>query len=160
ASNELLHSDTSNTSDEDSSDTENCNSLTSNSQTQKTTNQIHPPVRCKYCPKKYKRELATRMQKHTNICINAPESAKTIKTKANFQQINLVNNPELKTRQNVMDNYISIDRMDRNKLLDLEYKFAKAMEFFHALRPSFRIPNYAKLSGELLNKVYEDVKKE
>ncbi|CAG8529634.1 17631_t:CDS:2 [Cetraspora pellucida] len=105
--------------------TENCNSLTSNSQSQKATNQIYPSVRCKYCPKKYKHGLA--MQKHTNICINASELAKTIKTKANFQQINLVNNLELKTKQNVMDNYISIDRINHNELLDLEYKFAKAV---------------------------------
>ncbi|CAG8831324.1 34697_t:CDS:2, partial [Gigaspora margarita] len=53
-------------------------------------------------------------------------------------QVNLVNNSELKIRQNIIDNYVSIDRMDRNELLDLEYKFAKA----------------------LLNKVYEDVKNE
>ncbi|CAG8443225.1 13984_t:CDS:2, partial [Dentiscutata heterogama] len=39
-------------------------------ETQKKTNQPHPPVKCKYCPKKYKHGLATHMQKHTNICSN------------------------------------------------------------------------------------------
>ncbi|CAG8644031.1 278_t:CDS:2 [Dentiscutata erythropus] len=96
------------------------------------------------------------MQKHTNSCINAPESAKTIK--ANSQQVNLVNNPELKTRQGVIDNYVYVDKIDCNKLLDLEYKFAK-IKFFHTLRSSFKISNYVKLFGELLNKVYEDIKK-
>ncbi|CAG8833282.1 133_t:CDS:1, partial [Gigaspora margarita] len=40
---------------------------------------LHPPVKCKYCPKKFEHGLATCMQKHTNSCINAPKLAKTIK---------------------------------------------------------------------------------
>ncbi|CAG8496774.1 7166_t:CDS:2, partial [Racocetra fulgida] len=67
------------TSSNDEDDTEDFVSSSSNTQDQKGAKKLHPPVKCKYCPKKFKRGLATRMQSHTNNCYNAPESAKTIK---------------------------------------------------------------------------------
>lgn len=66
------------TSSNDEDETEEFDSSSMNTQVQ-GSKKLHPPVKCKYCPKKFKRGLATRMQKHTNSCINAPESAKTIK---------------------------------------------------------------------------------
>ncbi|CAG8474522.1 17967_t:CDS:2 [Cetraspora pellucida] len=163
SSNESFHS---NSSDENSSDIKDSISSPTSTQTQKNINNPHPPVKCKYCPKKYKCGLATHMQKHTNSCVNASELAKTTE-KANSQQVNQVNNLELKTKQAIMNNYVNIDKMDRNELLDLEYKFAKAVfasgipfnafqnlfwtEFFYALRLSFKIPNNIKLSEATLD---------
>ncbi|CAG8825862.1 7990_t:CDS:2, partial [Cetraspora pellucida] len=164
SSNESFHS---NSFDENSSDIKDSISSPTSTQTQKNINNPHPPVKCKYCPKKYKCGLATRMQKHTNSCVNASELAKTTK-KANSQQVNQVNNLKLKTKQAIMNNYVNIDKMDHNELLDLEYKFAKAVfaskipfnafqnlfwtEFFYTLRPSFKIPNNIKLSEDNYNK--------
>lgn len=64
--------------------------------------------------------------------------------------------------------------MDHNEILNLDYKFAKAVyssgiplstfknpfwiEFFNALRPSFQIPSRDRLSTGLLENLYEDVK--
>ncbi|CAG8830212.1 9351_t:CDS:1, partial [Cetraspora pellucida] len=66
-----------NSSDENSSDIEDSISSPTSTQTQKNINNPHPPIKCKYCSKKYKHGLATRMQKHTNSCVNAPKLAKT-----------------------------------------------------------------------------------
>ncbi|CAG8561212.1 2106_t:CDS:2, partial [Scutellospora calospora] len=70
---------------------------------------------------------------------------KTIKN-TNFQQLNLINQFEQRTKQRVINNFI--DKMNYNELLNLEYKFARVV--FAS----------TKLSEELLNKVYEDIKKE
>ncbi|CAG8616065.1 21541_t:CDS:2, partial [Gigaspora margarita] len=129
--------------DEDDTEEEFASSST-NTQAQ-GSKKPHPPVKCKYCPKKFKCGLATRMQKYTNNCTNVPESAKTVK-KPNLQDSNLM--------QGTIENYI--DRMDHNEILNLDYKFTKAVyasglplstfknpfwiEFFHALQPSFQIP--------------------
>ncbi|CAG8675722.1 4046_t:CDS:2 [Dentiscutata erythropus] len=67
------------TSSNDKNDTEDFVFSSSNTQDQKGTKKLHPPVKCKYCSKKFKCGLATRMQSHTNNCYNASESAKTIK---------------------------------------------------------------------------------
>ncbi|CAG8815607.1 13497_t:CDS:1 [Gigaspora margarita] len=76
----------------------------SSTSTQKNTTKPHPPVKCKYCPKKYRRGLATRMQKHTNDCLNAPELAKTIK-KPKLKDSNLTNIFE-SNKQSTIENYI------------------------------------------------------
>ncbi|CAG8453563.1 6670_t:CDS:2, partial [Dentiscutata heterogama] len=81
----------------------------------------------------------------TNTCSNVLDSAKTIK-KTNSQHLNTINLFKLKTKQGIIDNYVN--KIYYNEILDLEYKFARAV--FAS----------AKLSEELLNKVYEDVKKE
>ncbi|CAG8841530.1 26708_t:CDS:1, partial [Gigaspora margarita] len=78
--NKSSHSDSS---DEHSSDIEDSISSLTSIQIQKNANKSYPPVKCKYCSKKYKYRLATRMQKHTNSCTNAPELAKITK-KANL----------------------------------------------------------------------------
>ncbi|CAG8738243.1 12486_t:CDS:2 [Gigaspora margarita] len=56
-------------------------------------------------------------------------TTKTTK-KNNFRQVNQINNLKLKTKQVVMDNYININKMNYNKLLDLDYKFAKVVFTF------------------------------
>ncbi|CAG8600812.1 10841_t:CDS:2 [Dentiscutata erythropus] len=60
-------------------DTEDFISSSSNTQDQKGAKKLYPPVKCKYCPKKFKYRLATHMQSHTNNCSNASKSVKTIK---------------------------------------------------------------------------------
>ncbi|CAG8742463.1 17959_t:CDS:2, partial [Racocetra fulgida] len=75
------------TSSDDKDETEEFDSSSINTQVQ-DSKKLHPLVKCKYCLKKFKRRLATHMQKHTNSCINALESAKTIK-KPKLQNLNL-----------------------------------------------------------------------
>src|SRR5205085_8124182 len=64
-----------------------------------------------------------------------------------------------------------IDRMSEKEQEDLEFQLAQALfsagvpfafvenpliiQFFHCLRPSFKLPNRRKLADELLNDVYE-----
>ncbi|CAG8738973.1 10122_t:CDS:1, partial [Racocetra fulgida] len=67
------------TSSNDEDDIEDFVSSSTNTQDQEGSKKLHPPVQYKYCSKKFKRRLATRIQKHTNNCLNAPESAKTTK---------------------------------------------------------------------------------
>ncbi|CAG8480160.1 17374_t:CDS:2 [Cetraspora pellucida] len=163
--NELSQLDScSETSSNNEDDTEDVVSSSTNTQDQESPKKLHPPVQCKYCFKKFKCGLATRMQNHTNDCLNAPELAKTIK-KPKLQDSNLI-------QQSTIVSYV--DRMDHNEITNLDYKFAKAIyalgiplntftnpfwvEFFNALRPSFKIPNRDKLSTGLLENVYEDIK--
>ena len=67
-----------------------------------------------------------------------------------------------------------IDRMSEKEQEDLEFQLAQALfsagvpfafvenpliiQFFHCLRPSFKLPNRRKLADELLNDVYDEVK--
>ena len=67
-----------------------------------------------------------------------------------------------------------IDRMSEKEQEDLEFQLAQALfsagvpfafvenpliiQFFHCLRPSFKLPNRRKLADELLNNVYDEVK--
>ncbi|CAG8817731.1 39407_t:CDS:2 [Gigaspora margarita] len=64
-----------------------------------------------------------------HLCANVHKLAKTTK-KDNFRQVNQINNLKLKTKQVVIDNYININKMNCNKLLDLDYKFAKVVFTF------------------------------
>ncbi|CAG8546078.1 20273_t:CDS:2 [Gigaspora rosea] len=128
------------TSSNDKDDTEDFVSSSSNTQDKKGAKKLHRPVKCKYCPKKFKRGLATRMQSHTNNCLNAPESAKTIK-RLKLQDSDL-------TQQTIYTSGIPLST----------FKNPFWVEFFYALRPLFKIPNRDKLSTELLENVYEDIK--
>ncbi|CAG8830843.1 25520_t:CDS:2 [Gigaspora margarita] len=108
---------------------------------------LHPSVKCKYCPKKFKCGLATHMQKYTNSCINAPESAKTIKT-PKLQNSNLTQEQNSNFTQAVYSSGIPLSTFKNSFLI----------EFFNALQPSFQTPSRDRLSTGLLENLYEDVK--
>ncbi|CAG8604644.1 15037_t:CDS:2, partial [Dentiscutata heterogama] len=102
--NELSQLDSfSETSSNDEDDTEDVVSSSTNTQDQEGSKKLHPPVQCKYCPKKFKHGLATHMQKHTNDCLNTPESAKIIK-KPKLQDSNL-------TQQTFIESQTAIQQM-------------------------------------------------
>ncbi|CAG8808680.1 10603_t:CDS:2, partial [Gigaspora rosea] len=134
------------TSINDKDKTEEFDSLSMNTQVQ-GSKKLHPPVKCKYCPKKFKRGLATHMQKHTNSCINAPESAKTIKN-PKLQNSNLTQEQNLHFTQAA---YFS-------GILLSTFKNPFWIEFFNALQLSFQIPSRDRLSTGLLKNLYEDIK--
>ncbi|CAG8439351.1 2414_t:CDS:2 [Cetraspora pellucida] len=144
-------------------------------------NKPHPCVKCKYCPKIFEHEIATQMQAHlNNTCLGAPENAKS-----NSKQKNLQSNisiPHISTSLHIpkrlktipINNFI--DHLDNEKQESLEYMLAQALfatgvlfsfldnpyviKFFQRIRPAFKLPNRKKLANELVDKVYEDVKKE
>ena len=103
-------------------------------------------------------------------------SSDIIELSSNLTNINIpiseTNRPTKRTKLSTLDNFI--DRMNEEEQQTLEFLLAQALfsagvpftfvenpfiiQFFHHLRPSFRLPNRKKLANELLDEVYEEVK--
>ncbi|CAG8605982.1 21864_t:CDS:2, partial [Gigaspora rosea] len=98
-------------------------------------NKPHPRVKCKYCPKIFEHGIATQMEAHlNNTCLGAPENAKS-------------NSKQKNTQSNISIPHISTNHLDNEEQESLEYMLAQAL--------------FATgLADELVDKVYEDVKKE
>ena len=146
-----------------------------------SNNKKHPSVCCNYCSKSFERGTAKRMQDHLNInCPRAPDSAKTIsKQPSNIAEISqpststfTIKQPNKRLKNAKIENFI--DSMSEEEQDTLEILLAQALfaagvpfsflennyiiQFFQRLRPAFKLPNRKKLSDELLDDVYDEVK--
>ncbi|CAG8530578.1 4833_t:CDS:2 [Gigaspora margarita] len=110
-------------SDNDSEDYEENNESQSNNQ--EKINKPHPRVKCNYCPKTFEHGLSSRIQKHLNSCLNAPNNAKTnvnIKRK-NPTVFGGSTQKHLKTI--LIDNFI--DNLNEDEQETLEFMLAQAI---------------------------------
>ncbi|CAG8785225.1 14638_t:CDS:2 [Cetraspora pellucida] len=109
-------------------------------------------------PKNFDHGIATRMQAHlNNTCLGASENAKSNSKQKNIQPN--ISIPYISTKQESLE-YILAQALFATgvpfSFLDNPY----VIKFFQHIRPAFKLPNQKKLADELIDKVYENVKKE
>jgi hypothetical protein len=147
---------------------------------------VHPTVRCNYCSKVFEQGTSKRMQTHLNDgCSKAPISAKTKSTETpeppipgpsiyEMSQPSATKKPKKNFKNTNIESFIdSISEEEQNTLeillaqalfaagipfSSLENKYF--IQFFQRLRPAFKLPNRKKLSNDLLNDVFDEVKAE